>query len=150
MKTISEIEAAERAEFIQSVKALLIPSSLFLACVIMAGGVFLLSVHEPLGWAFVLVSVSTIIASMIGFVRFQNKYRAKGILPKHLQEDELVEPAAETQSDTRDEETVSAASSNNEPLLSDRAEQSAEAAVQHFGPDENDLPRIAATPRTKA
>ncbi len=88
----SELEAAERAEFIQSVKALLIPSSLFVACVIMAAGAFLIYNHEPLGWVFAAISLTTVITAMVGFVRFQNKYRARGILthgtePEHIVED---------------------------------------------------------------
>lgn len=86
----SELEAAERAEFIQSVKSLLIPLCLFLACVIMAAGTFLIYNHEPLGWAFALLSASIIVTCMIAFIRFQNTHRARGIL-KHG----LAEPSAE-------------------------------------------------------
>ncbi|MBS2001270.1 MAG: hypothetical protein JST44_07150 [Cyanobacteria bacterium SZAS LIN-5] len=92
----SELEAAERAEFIQSVKSLLIPLCLFLACVIMAAGVFLIYNHEPLGWAFSLVSTLMIISCMVAFIRFQNSYRARGIL-KHGTDAEVIpaEPVAE-------------------------------------------------------
>ncbi len=86
----SEIEAAEKAEFIQSVKSLLIPLCLFLACVIMAAGTFLIYNHEPLGWAFAALATFIIIASMVAFIRFQNKHRARGIL-KHGTDAELVE-----------------------------------------------------------
>ena len=75
-----ELEA-ERAELIQSVKALLIPASLFLACIVMAAGIFLLYNHEALGYAFVVVSIAVIACAFTAFIRFQNKYRAKGILP---------------------------------------------------------------------
>lgn len=90
-----EIEAAERAEFIQSVKALLIPSSLFLSCVIMAAGIFLIYNNEPLGWAFAALSVTVVIAAMIGFIRFQNKYRARGIMPPEIADDGIIEEAKE-------------------------------------------------------
>jgi len=79
---LSEIEKAERAEFIQSIKALAIPSSLFLACVIMAGGAFLVYNNEPIGWAFVAVSLTTVFGAFWALICFQNKYRAQGIL-KH-------------------------------------------------------------------
>ncbi len=85
----SEIEAAEKAEFIQSVKALLIPLSLFLACVIMAAGTFLIYNQEPLGWAFAALSTVIIIVAIVAFIRFQNKHRARGIL-KHGTEAEVV------------------------------------------------------------
>lgn len=86
----SEIEAAEKAEFIQSVKSLLIPLCLFLACVIMAAGTFLIYNHEPLGWAFAGLASFIIIASMVAFIRFQNKHRARGIL-KHGTDAEIIE-----------------------------------------------------------
>lgn len=70
---------AETAELIQSLKALFIPSSLFLACVMMAAGMFLLYNGEPLGWAFAVVSLVVMITSFIALLRFQNKYRAQGI-----------------------------------------------------------------------
>ncbi len=86
----SEIEAAEKAEFIQSVKSLLIPLCLFLACVIMAAGTFLIYNHEPLGWLFAGLATLIIIASMIAFIRFQNKHRARGIL-KHGTDPEIID-----------------------------------------------------------
>ena len=79
---------AERAELIQAVKALLIPASLFLACIIMAAGIFLVYNHEALGYAFVAVSLTIVICAFIAFIRFQNKYRAKGILPVEHSGDE--------------------------------------------------------------
>jgi hypothetical protein len=85
----SEIEAAEKAEFIQSVKALLIPLCLFLACVIMAAGTFLIYNREPLGWAFAALSTFIIIASIVALIRFQNKHRARGIL-KHGTDPEIL------------------------------------------------------------
>ena len=85
----SEIEAAEKAEFIQSVKALLIPLSLFLACVIMAAGTFLIYNREPLGWALAATSTLIIIVAITAFVRFQNKHRARGIL-KHGTDPEII------------------------------------------------------------
>ena len=79
---------AEKAEVWQAVKALLIPLSLFLACVISAGGVFLVYNREPLGWAFLLVAVTIIVLDFIGLIRFQNSYRAKGIIVTDILEAE--------------------------------------------------------------
>jgi len=93
----SEIEAAEKAEFIQSVKSLLIPLCLFLACVIMAAGTFLIYNREPLGWAFAALSTLIIIASMVAFIRFQNKHRARGIL-KHGTDAEIIDEVDNQQS----------------------------------------------------
>lgn len=85
-----EAREAEKAEFIQSVKALLIPLSLFLACVIMAAGVFLIYNNESVGWFFAATSSVMVIASFIGLIRFQNKYRVRGIIPADLKEEELL------------------------------------------------------------
>lgn len=67
-----------RAELIQSVKALLIPLSLFLATLASAAGTFLIYNGYSLGWAFVLLAAATIVAALTAFVRFQNKLRVKG------------------------------------------------------------------------
>jgi len=71
---------AKKADSWQSAKALLIPFSLFLACVISAAGTFLLYHEEPLGWAFLLVGGVTIVAAFVGLIRFQNQFRARGIM----------------------------------------------------------------------
>ena len=92
----SELEAAERAEFIQSVKALLIPSSLFVACVMMAAGFFLICNHEPLGWIFAAISLTTVVAALTGFIRFQNKYRARGILKDGTDAEVIVDDCSQT------------------------------------------------------
>lgn len=115
----SELEAAEKAEFIQSVKSLLIPLCLFLACVIMAAGTFLIYNREPLGWAFALVSTLMIISCMVAFIRFQNSYRARGIL-KHGTAAEAVEELpgqkvtelASVQNNVAEEPTASTEHSN--------------------------------------
>jgi hypothetical protein len=83
---------AEKAEFIQSVKALYIPFSLFLACVIMAAGTFLLYNQEPLGWMFVGIAGATMVTAFVALIRFQNKLRAKGIMPPEESEIIEVEP----------------------------------------------------------
>ena len=69
---------AEKAEIIQSVKAFLIPSSLFIATVIMSAGTFLIYNGYTLGWAFVGVSATVITIAFVAFVHFQNKLRAGG------------------------------------------------------------------------
>jgi hypothetical protein len=111
----SELEAAERAEFIQSVKSLLIPLCLFLACVIMAAGTFLIYNHEPLGWAFALVSTLIIISCMVAFIRFQNSYRARGIL-KHGTDAEVInEPTANTAEHVTEIASTTSSPSEEEP-----------------------------------
>jgi hypothetical protein len=78
MKDTTEA-AARKAESWQSAKALLIPVCLFLACVVSAAGTFLVYNHEALGWFFLAISGTTIIACFIGLIRFQNTYRARGV-----------------------------------------------------------------------
>lgn len=75
------MEEAEKAEFWQSVTALYIPLSLFLSCCSFAAGVFLVYYGEPFGWVFIATTVVIAISAFIALVRFQNKYRASGIIP---------------------------------------------------------------------
>ncbi|MBX9940346.1 MAG: hypothetical protein K2Y32_13885 [Candidatus Obscuribacterales bacterium] len=82
------LEEAEKAEFWQSVKALYIPFSLFIACCIFAAGVFLVYYNEPAGWGFIGTTVVIAISAFIALFRFQNKFRAKGIIPNR--EDEKI------------------------------------------------------------
>jgi hypothetical protein len=85
-----EAQEAEKAEFIQSVKALMIPLSLFLSCVVMAAGTFLIYNGEPLGWIFAAVATATVIVSFVALIRFQNKFRARGVIRSNMEEDLLV------------------------------------------------------------
>ena len=71
----------ERAELIQSLQAYLIPSSLFVACLVMAAGTFLLYNRFSLGWAFVGLALVIMAAAFTAFFRFQNKLRAGGQIP---------------------------------------------------------------------
>jgi membrane protein YdbS with pleckstrin-like domain len=85
-----EAHEAEKAEFIQSVKALMIPLSLFLSCVVMAAGTFLIYNGEPLGWIFAAVATATVIAAFVALIRFQNKFRARGVIRSNMEDDLLV------------------------------------------------------------
>ena len=73
---------AERAALVQAVKALYIPLSLFIACVISAGGMYMVLYTEDKtpGYAFLAVSFTIIISAFIALIRFQNNYRVKGML----------------------------------------------------------------------
>lgn len=77
-----ELIKAERAALIQSVKALYIPLSLFIACVISAGGMYMVFYTEDKtpGYAFLAVAFTIIISAFIALIRFQNNYRAKGVI----------------------------------------------------------------------
>lgn len=77
----------ERAELIQSLKAYLIPTSLFIACLIGAAGTFLVREGYQVGWAFIGVTAITIVAAMWAFVCFQNKHRYEG---RFIDEDKSV------------------------------------------------------------
>jgi len=84
---------AKKADSWQSAKALLIPFSLFIACVVSAAGTFLVYHEEPLGWVFLLVGGVTIVAAFVGLIRFQNQFRARGIVVDADQDDsQLSEP----------------------------------------------------------
>ena len=88
----TENSEAEKAELIQSVKALYIPLSLFLACVIMAAGVFLIYNLEPIGWAFIAFSAAIMASAFFALIRFQNRLRASGVLPPSAYDDEVIPP----------------------------------------------------------
>jgi hypothetical protein len=74
------LREAKRADSWQSAKALLIPFSLFVACIVCAAGTFLVYHEEPLGYVFLTFGGVTIVAAFVGFIRFQNQYRARGIM----------------------------------------------------------------------
>jgi hypothetical protein len=84
------IREAEKAELIQAISALYIPLSLFLACVIMAAGTFLIYSEYPVGWALVALSATIMISAFVALMRFQNDLRLAGIMPSP--EDEQVDP----------------------------------------------------------
>ena len=82
---------AERAELIQSVAALLIPLSLFISCCILAAGVFLVYNHEPAGWGFIAVTAVVSTVAFTFLIRFQNKFRASGILAEEMADSDVVD-----------------------------------------------------------
>lgn len=73
--------AAEKAEVWQSISALYIPLSLFLSCVSFSAGAFLLyNYQEPAGWGFIALTAAIAISAFVALFRFQNKFRAQGIV----------------------------------------------------------------------
>ncbi len=90
--------AAEKAEVWQSISALYIPLSLFIACVIFSGGVFLVYYNEPAwGWAFITATVVIALSAFVALFRFQNKYRAQGIIGG--KDTEMIGPQATANAD---------------------------------------------------
>ena len=77
-----ELVKAERAALIQAVKALYIPLSLFIACVISAGGMYMVLYTEEKnpGYAFLTVAFLIIVSAFVALIRFQNNYRAQGLV----------------------------------------------------------------------
>ncbi len=92
-----ELVKAERAALIQAVKALYIPLSLFIACVISAGGMYMVLYTEDRspGYVFLAVAFSIIVSAFVALIRFQNNYRAKGLVGRAeaSTESEAFEPA---------------------------------------------------------
>jgi hypothetical protein len=74
-------EAAEKAELKQALMSLYIPLSLFIACCIFAAGVYMVYYEEPAGWGFIGVTCLLALSAFIALFKFQNKFRAKGIIP---------------------------------------------------------------------
>jgi len=75
------LEAAEKAEFMQAVMSLYIPLSLFISCCVFAAGAFMVYYDEPAGWGFIGATVVIALSAFIALFKFQNKFRAKGIIP---------------------------------------------------------------------
>jgi len=71
---------AEKAEVWQAIKALLIPFSLFLACIAAAAATFLIYNGERIGWFIGSLATLVIVLAFVGLIRFQNTYRANGVL----------------------------------------------------------------------
>ena len=85
--------AAEKAEVWQSISALYIPLSLFLSCVSFSAGAFLLyNYQEPAGWGFIILTAVIALSAFIALFRFQNKFRAQGIVGG--KDTEMVKPTA--------------------------------------------------------
>ena len=82
----SHMNEIERAERIQAWKAFLIPSTLFVACLLNAAGIYILYSGNTLGIVFLLLGFSVIIGGLFAFVTFQNSHRARGQW-KRLSED---------------------------------------------------------------
>lgn len=72
------MDPVERAEFIQNLKAYLIPSGMFLSTVINAAGIFLVYNGYGVGYVLIGVGVTAIICALVAFARLQNNYRANG------------------------------------------------------------------------
>jgi hypothetical protein len=87
----------EKAEMIQSVKALLIPLAFFLATIISSAGGFLVYSGYDLGYVFIGIGATVLVVAFIAAIKFQNKLRAKGKYKKVVDKPEPApEPVAAT------------------------------------------------------
>jgi|AGTN01.2.fsa_nt_gi hypothetical protein len=84
-KKLSDVE---KAELMQSLKALYIPLSLFLSCVSFSAGVFLVYNNEQFGWVFIAGTVLVALTAFVALFKFQNKYRVKGMIASEMEETE--------------------------------------------------------------
>jgi len=85
---MNEIEKAER---IQAWKAFLIPTGLFVACLLNAAGIYILYSGNAIGMVFLGLGFAIIIGGIFAFITFQNEHRAQGNwkvvsndLPEHV------------------------------------------------------------------
>ncbi len=74
-------EAAEKAELKQALMSLYIPLSLFIACCVLAAGVYMVYNDEPAGWGFIGFTILLALSAFVALFKFQNKFRASGIIP---------------------------------------------------------------------
>lgn len=75
---MSANESVAKAERTQALKAFLIPSGLFVACLFNAAGIYIVYTGNTVGIVFLGIGFSIITAGLIAFITFQNKARAKG------------------------------------------------------------------------
>jgi hypothetical protein len=68
----------EKAELIQSLKALLIPLAFFWATIVTSAGGFLLYNGYSLGYALIALGVTLLVGAFVAAFKFQNKLRAQG------------------------------------------------------------------------
>jgi hypothetical protein len=95
----------ERAERIQAWKAFLIPSTLFVACLLNAAGIYILYTGNTLGIVFLGMGFTVIIGGLFAFITFQNRRRAGGQWKKLPPEQPVVSPAdfAEAENDATEQ-----------------------------------------------
>jgi hypothetical protein len=66
----------EKAERNQAIKAFLIPSGLFVACLFNAAGIYIVYAGNAVGIIFISVGVATILGLIFAFITFENKTRS--------------------------------------------------------------------------
>ncbi len=92
----------DKAELIQGLKAFLIPTCLFISCLLGAAGIFLIREGYGVGWGFIAATVTIMVASFAAFINFQNKLRYEGKMvdpyDELIPEAEASEPSALEQS----------------------------------------------------
>lgn len=89
---MNEIDKAER---MQAWKAFLIPSSLFVACLFNAAGMYILYSGSTIGLFFVGVGLAIIATGLFMFITFQNQHRAQGNWKKLPEDQDFTPPASE-------------------------------------------------------
>lgn len=68
----------DKAERIQAIKAFAIPSSLFVACLFNAAGIYIIYNGNAVGFVFLAFGFAVIAAGLFAFITFENKARSKG------------------------------------------------------------------------
>jgi membrane-associated phospholipid phosphatase len=115
----------DKAEYRQAINAFLIPSSLFIACLLGAAGIFLIRESYGLGWVFIAGSFSIIAWAFFAFITFQNKLRANGQM-----KDQFDRPAPNFE----DTENVESIETTSQTELAKASEDAAPAAVSEQHP----------------
>jgi len=126
------LEAAEKAEFMQAVMSLYIPLSLFISCCVFAAGAFMVYYEEPAGWGFIGATVVIALSAFIALFKFQNKFRAKGIIPTKdtVVESNIVDMSVPQERTAGDAETIDNGQNSPESKSAVKAAESQEAAVK--------------------
>lgn len=81
-----------KAERVQAWKAFLIPSSLFVACLFNAAGIYIIYSGSAVGVVFVCIGFGIIASGLFAFITFQNKERARGLNYGHNEPEPYMPP----------------------------------------------------------
>lgn len=87
---MNQVDKAERN---QALKAFLIPSGLFVACLFNAAGIYIVYTGNAVGMAFLAVGFGIIVAGLFAFITFQNQERARGRRPESNEPEPYMPPS---------------------------------------------------------
>jgi hypothetical protein len=87
------MNARDKAERNQAIKAFAIPSGLFVACLFNAAGIYIIYTGSAVGFAFLAIGFSVIAAGLFMFITFENKARSTRRQPVNNEPEPYMPPS---------------------------------------------------------